>query len=292
MSLQRKFKKYQQKYYAPGSPLRYLRKAVLAVRHPGSGIRRSRLGETLTASLSPEALRRVAELNQTGYTEAGEEIDGALLTELEQATEAKRASGADGAKIRSYFSALVNESDLNRESIFVRFALQPAVREIACAYFDRKVPYLADVQVLMSHGTDNKTWEESQLWHRDYADSKTIKLWVYLTDVDSPEKGPFTYLPLDASNRVKNNFFPGRVSDEAMISSGLAKAAQEVYGRRRKAFYIDTSRCYHLGSRLKQGEIRIAYVATFISHRPLYPFNNRIKTNGELPEVEKLLLSL
>lgn len=291
MNLINTLKTYQKRATAPGSPLRYLRKAFVALRHPGTTLRRARLGTRLASDLPADFRSRIAELNATGYAAAGPEIDAGLLAELDRAADAKLQAGEQGRNLRSFFTQITDDSDLHADSIYVRFALQPGIQKIVSAYFGH-VPYLADVQVLKSHGTDRDTWEESQLWHRDYGDSKTIKLWVYLTDVEKQESGPFTYLPVAPSARVPNTFIPGRVSDEAMAATGLADQAVAVYGPRLKCFYIDTALCYHLGSRLKQGQVRVAYIATYLSHASLYPFDNRITTHGQLSETEKLLLSI
>jgi hypothetical protein len=292
MNLSRTLKKYQQKYYGPGSPLRFLRKATLELAHPGASRERSRLGASLAANLPAHQQQQVADLEKTGYADAGEELDPALLDELSRTTDARMASGYQGTKIRSFFTKMTSDEDLRSESIYVRFALQPALQKLVCAYFDNSVPYLAEISLILSTGTDAKEWSESQLWHLDYADSRTILVWVYLSDVNEIENGPFTYIPVEASSKVPNSFFPARVTDQMIDDVGLTSATVRVYGPKRKAFYVDTSRCYHLGSRLKPGQQRLVYLATFITHKPLYPLENGIQTNGELSEVEKCLLKL
>jgi hypothetical protein len=292
MKLQHLVKKYRQRAEAAGSPVRYLRKAFLTVAHAPEHARRTSLGSALGGELSADSREKVRSLNETGYALAGSEIDTALRDGVARLVTERLQNGAreKGKSLRSYFTRISDDSDLTTDNIFVRFALQPEVIRVISAYFGQ-VPYLADLQILMSHGSDSTKWEESQLWHRDYADSKTVKLWMYLTDVDSIEKGPFTYLPLKESQQVPNGLFPGRVSDEAMQQCGLAARAATVYGERLTTFYMDTSRCYHLGSRLKGENIRVAYVATFITHASLYPFENRIRINTPLTDLEQLVLT-
>lgn len=292
MNLRNTLKRYQHKYYAPGSPFRVLRKALLEVTNPGASGRRSKLGAKVAAELPPSTKKIVADLKATGYADGADEIDPALLAELTTAADAKLAAGANGEKLRTFFTQLTNEKDLSLDSIWVRFALQPAVQKLVCSYFDNSVPYLCDVGLLLSTGTEGDKWSESQLWHLDYADSLTVKLWVYLTDVTAVENGPFTYIPAEPSRKVPNTFFPGRVSDETMETEGLKPSFCQVYGKKQKVFYIDTARCYHLGSRLRTGQHRLAYIATYVTHKPLYPLANGIKTNGQLGEVEKCLLEL
>ncbi len=243
------------------------------------------------ASDLPENLKPVvSELKATGYADGNGEIDPALLAELTAAADARLNEGVDGPKLRTFFTQLTDQKDMNLDSIYVRFALQPAVQKLVCSYFNNTVPYLCNVALLLSTGTEGDTWSQSQLWHLDYNDSLTLKLWVYLTDVTDVENGPFTYIPAEPSRKVPNTFFPGRVADETMEKAGLNASFCLVYGPKQKVFYIDTARCYHLGSRLKPGQHRLAYIATFVTHKPLYPLANGIQVNGKLNEVEKYLL--
>jgi hypothetical protein len=292
MNIRNTLQRYQNRYYASGSPLRYVRKATLELSKPGIGRERAKIGASVAADLPASLQQRVADLKATGYADAGEEIDAALLAELDQTATGRLTNGYKGTKIRSFFTKYMDEQDLNSESIFVRFALQPSVQKLVCSYFNNTVPYLCDVQLTQSHSNDKDHWTDSQLWHLDHCDSRTILLWVYLTDVNSEEDGPFVYLNADDSRKVKNSFFPKRVPDEVVTSAGLTPKMQKVCGPRLKAFYVDTARCYHLGSRLKGDHMRLAYIATFITHKPLYPLDNGIKLNGSVSDAQRLMLRL
>jgi hypothetical protein len=292
MKMPNPLKKLQNKYYGPGSPLRYVRKATLELSNPGASRERARVGAALSAQLPASLAQRAAELEATGYADAGEELDGGLLAELDQTASGRLSNGYAGTKIRSFFTKYTDDTDLNSDSIFVRFALQPAVQKLVCSYFGNQVPYLAEIALILSHSNDKDQWTDSQLWHLDHSDARTVLLWVYLTDVNTSEEGPFTYLPVEASRKYKNSFFPKRVADESMVAAGLAGEARQVYGPRLKAFYVDTARCYHLGSRLKGAAQRFVYLATFITHKPLYPLDNGIKLGSKVSEAERLLLRL
>jgi hypothetical protein len=291
MNIRHTFNKYRAKYYASGSPLRYVRKLSLELADPSASRERARLGSQLVAGLSGEVQKRVADLQVTGYADGGDEIDAALLAELRQSAEARIAGGFQGAKIRSFFTKMTTDEDLQSDSIYVRFALQPSVQKLVCSYFNNTVPYLAEISMILSTGTEAGKWSESQLWHLDYGDAPTILLWVYLSDVHDVESGPFTYIPAVPSRKVPNTFFPKRVPDETVDSLGLAGEARSVFGPKGKVFYIDTSRCYHLGSRLMPGHERLVYLATFTTHKPLYPLVNGVKIGDQLSDIEKLLLT-
>src|ERR1700710_3018690 len=117
MNLRHMLRLYGQKYYASGSPLRYLRKVGLEIANPGAGRLRSRLGAKIAAEIPPNLKQRLADLEATGDAEAGDEIDQQLLAELVQAAETKLAAGSAGTKLTSFFSTLTDEEDLRTDSI-------------------------------------------------------------------------------------------------------------------------------------------------------------------------------
>lgn len=292
MNIRHSINKLRSKYYGPGSPLRYMRKVTLELSNPGATRLRTKLGGEIASNLPANLQQRLSDLETKGFAEAGDEIDPQLLAELIQASEARLAGHEEATKIHEFFSTISQPEDLQLGSIYVRFALQPAVQKLACAYFNNTVPYLCSANLLLSRGRDAKEWINSQLWHLDYSDCRTLRFWVYITDVTAVEDGPFTYMPVGPSRKVPNTFFPRRVTDEQMAAAGLADEACQVYGKKGKVFYIDTSRCYHLGSRLKEGKTRLVYDATFLTHKHLYPSPSDIRVADGLSDVEKCFLTL
>lgn len=286
------FNDYRNKVLAAGSPFRHLRKIKLYAQHPGATLARRRTASAL--QLAPELRSTVKTLSQSGYCMAGNEIDQGLLSELAvtcapRIAEVKINTAAGEGK--NFWQKLLDTSNLTTDSIFVRYALQPDVLNIVSGYFG-EVPYLAYVQLIISYGTENNSWQSSQLWHLDYDDSKMIKLWTYLTDVTDLDYGPFTLLPAKPSSRVTNTFFPGRVSDEQVERQAGTENFKRIMGPKNTSFYVDTYRCYHQGSRLALNNIRIGYVATYISHASLYPFTNKITQNTALSELQKRVITL
>lgn len=287
--IRKKIKEYKWRYYSPGSPLQHIRKLYVRASNPLEHFKRVRKASELSAGLNQESRAIVDTLRHTGYSPAGSEIDSALRDEIARIAN-ERLNAGSGESLRSFFTTVHKPEDLHSDNILVRFALQESVLKIVSAYF-HEVPYLASLQILVSHGSGKTEWEESQLWHQDYADNKTLKLWIYLTDVSDISSGPFTYLPAETSKKVKNGIFPGRVSDESMNGQGFGKEAKEVYGKPLSTFYIDTGRCYHLGSRLKEGHVRVAYVATYLSHATFYQCNSGIKIDADATPLDKMVLT-
>lgn len=294
MALTSTLQEYHRRITASGSPFRVLRKAALYATHPRESVSRLVLKNDLLRNLPASIKQPTAEMERTGFARTDGIIDQSLLHELTAEIDRRMEGyrpGVDKVTERKFWSRLTSEEDLDPSTIFIRFAMQQNVVKMATAYMGM-VPYLSNVQVLVSFGTEAGKWAESQLWHRDYHDTKTLRLWVYLTDVTEVKHGPFTYLPLEQSRKVPNTFFPDRVSDEQMESLGFAKDAQAVNGPRHSCFAIDTARCYHMGSRLELGQIRVAYLATFNTHASLWPFYNNITVAEEskLSPLDRMLL--
>ncbi len=279
---------------ASGSPFRYIYKWQDYLVRPASNLRRRKEAAALTKELPPEVVAHLQGLREFGFSSANEELDQALLQELSEFAAERTAPGTlerSRVQVRSFFNRLTNDNDMSLSNVLVRFALQPNVLAIASAYLG-EIPYLSGVQIIESTHNGKDHWEESQYWHQDHEDSKTMKLWVYLSDVNIPEVGPFTYLPGPFSDRVKekDDFFPGRIDDQRMASFGVAHEAKAVVGPRLTSFYIDSSRCYHFGSRIAPGHTRVIYEATFVTQASLFRMDSGIRMEPPVSPLHALVL--
>lgn len=70
--------------------------------------------------------------------------------------------------------------------------LDKSVLEIVCAYL-QYIPQLFEVYIEKTIPVGEAEPQFSQNWHRDPEEKKTLKVFLYLSDVDS-NSGPFTYL--------------------------------------------------------------------------------------------------
>ncbi len=97
-------------------------------------------------------------------------------------------------------------------------------------------------------------WRSSQLWHLDYHSSPTLYVIVLLRDV-GPGNGPLHYLPRSLSDRAASALdygsrrSPYRVGDEAMDSAIGPGQARRLCGAAGTVLFIDSSACFHFGSR-------------------------------------------
>ena len=291
-NITQEWRRMKRRITAPGSPFRYLYKLQDYIVRPASNLRRRREAATLAKSLSADLAAHVRHLHDDGFSAGAAELDQTLLTELGDFATGRTAPGtmeSSRRQVRSFFNLLTGEKDLTSDGILVRFALQPNALAIATAYLG-EVPFLSSVQIIESVYSGKDQWEESQLWHRDHEDSRTVKLWVYLSDVTEVESGPFTYLPAPFSGRVKDHFFQGRIDDQRMATFGVVQEAKAVRGPRLTSFYIDSSRCYHLGSRVAPGRSRVIYEATFVTQASLFRLESGIRVESPVSPLHELVL--
>ena len=237
-------------------------------------------------------------LTREGFARVDEVCEAAALAALSAASEAKLARAAEAAKRqtnthKSFWARLLDEDfqdgRLPTDNPFLRFALQPAIIAVVARALG-ELPRLDTVQLTLS-ATENRELAYSQLWHKDYDDVRTIKLFAYLTDVKDAADGPFTYLPGPLSDRFGFSLRSHR--GDAEVFGKLAQAAPKaVIAPRLTAFVVETSRCLHMGSRTAPGRSRLLYTATYITIPRLYPEPPpRFRLLGNESELTRAVLS-
>ena len=275
-----------------GSPTRYVRGIVYRIINLREGVTRRIRAGTLTKNLNPAIVGHVKELGEEGFSYFTEQIDPKLMQELNTYYDeviSKRSATATSYESHPFFFPLIRQEDLTTDNILVRFALQDSITQALTAHFG-SVPYLSGIYVTESRSVETVGLLGSQQWHLDYSwwNSDQVFLWVYLTDVNSLDQGPFTFIPIPGSRKVKNDFFPRRIQDEEIEAAGLTSQIKNAFGARSTAFFINSYKCYHMGSRLAKGEKRVAYM---ISYTKPAKEQNLIKITTPVPEHKKLLVS-
>lgn len=113
---------------------------------------------------------------------------------------------------------------------------------------------LYGVNVSWAHPVDGK-WTSSQLFHRDWRDDNTIKVFTYLTDVDV-DQGPFMFIDANNSSTINkklnyHNDRSHRVSDDVIY--GIYDKPIVVTGKAGTTILVDTCACFHCGGRVVDG---------------------------------------
>lgn len=233
--------------------------------------------------LEPEQEKVIASLRKHGFADATALLDRSLLEDASATLPAKIGRTADRGnqsklnEDKTFWDHLLDE-DADAEgrqsssSPFVQIASSEQILAIVASYFE-DAPLLDYVHLVHSRHSPGP-FKVSQMWHRDYDDEKLLKLFVYFTDCETAEDGPFTFVPAEESSAVGFTLRSHLTDEEFSAASGGAQPKM-MKGPRFSAFFVDTGRCFHMGSRVSEGHERILYIATFTT----FPkFNRRPST--------------
>jgi hypothetical protein len=97
-------------------------------------------------------------------------------------------------------------------------------------------------------------WRSSQLWHIDYHADPLIYVIVAVRDI-GPDDGPLNFLDQATSDRVsaalgyRSRGAPYRVADEVMQAHVGRDEVRRFVAPRGTVMFLDSSRCFHFGSR-------------------------------------------
>jgi hypothetical protein len=149
-----------------------------------------------------------------------------------------------------------NVCGLDRSSALLRFALDPVVLATVAGYLGM-TPRLVSIAILESRAQPG-TPSGSQLFHSDYEDVRQVKIFLNCSDVRS-ENGPLHVIPAQQSRRVKDAIgykYGGagfRVPDSVVAGLLPSEEIIELTGPPGAVTFIDTSSCFHYGSRIQPG---------------------------------------
>ena len=242
-------------------------KAAAFTRAPVESGRRQRLAARYATSAAPHMDQA------TGYAllprDRVPELNAALSTcRLLFESKTGVTSGADEDKRkekRAFLRNLLNNEDLRNHPILVDFALSDWALSVVTDYL-HVVPYLNRVDLLYSvpRPTDDRI--ASQLFHVDPEGVTQVKFFVNVFDTDDDD-GPFTFIPADESRRIirairslrtrQGTPHVGRYTDDEIDAAGGSRSIIRVTGPRGSGVAVDTSRCLHLGSRVRFGSFRL-----------------------------------
>jgi hypothetical protein len=113
---------------------------------------------------------------------------------------------------------------------------------------------LRSIQLFYSGAYDREPIS-SQLYHCDADDRRQVKIFVMCTDVRS-ENGPLTVLDATRSRRVRRAtryHYHSRLTDQQVEAIVGTAPPTEMVGPPGTMCLIDTSRCFHFGSRVTPG---------------------------------------
>ena len=203
------------------------------------------------------------------FEELSREVDRFEREQAATIADARRDADIPGKKKTFIYELLGSRPTLDPQSIFVRFAVQPAFLHIANDYFGM-FTHLRFYNVWHTFTTTVEA-RRSQLWHRDPEDWQILKVFVYLSDVDEGA-GPFTYAP-GTHPRGKVRTRPEsfreqghgaeRSTDEQMAAVVPPDRWVTAVGAKGTVIFADT-KGYHRGG-LARDRDRIMYNCMYVS---------------------------
>jgi hypothetical protein len=167
----------------------------------------------------------------------------------------------------SYLTQGLLPEQLPLDSPYMRFVLDEPVVAAVTAYLGL-VPVLHAIDLWYSfHGPPDPV--RSQRWHLDSGDTTQVKVWIHCSDVGA-DSGPLTVIDAATSaalaDRLSYDFGEGhRVQDE-QIEEAAGPAVTPLEGPAGTVHFVDTSRCFHMGSRVAaDGTPRRVFVAQYLT---------------------------
>jgi hypothetical protein len=185
-----------------------------------------------------------------------------MLAAADEIIEERAGSAAVDDRYRAFFRNMVEPSDLDRWPALVDFVTSSELVGVVADYLGF-VPALSKtlptgVRVVESgkhlDALSHLPPRDSQVFHIDPYDHPMIYVIVLVRDC-TPRAGPFTFLPASVSERASRELGywsrgrPYRLSDEEIYSVVDPSERIELAYPRGTVLFIDTSRCFHYGSR-------------------------------------------
>jgi hypothetical protein len=184
------------------------------------------------------------------------------LTAADEVIAERAGKGKVDDRYRAFFRNLIEVDDHARWPQFLDFISSADAIEVVADYLGL-IPALSKtlptgVRMVESgehlDALSNLPPRDSQVFHIDPYDHPMVYVIVLVRDC-TPDAGPFTFLPASASERAAKELDywsrgrPYRLSDEEIYSVVDPGETVELTYPRGTVLFIDTSRCFHYGSR-------------------------------------------
>lgn len=204
---------------------------------------------------------------RTALVQASSEI---LHTSRTESVQAIVAAGASSAGKKDYVVNLVKfRHGVAADSPLLKVALDEKLLEIVASYLGFW-PSLYSIAAWLNFPVDVPA-SKSQLWHRDPEDLQTVKVFIYLVDVDE-HCGPFSYIPRThpfGADAIKAGRFGDqrRIADESMRDVFPPTRWRVCTGPANTMILADTLG-YHRGGKPTAGH-RVLITFTYTSGTPI-----------------------
>lgn len=184
-----------------------------------------------------------------------------ILTDSDELIAERSGERLSADPYRSYFQDVWRQQDSEKYPSFLDFATSSDALAVVAHYL-KCIPALSTtlppgIRFVESNAAFDEQPDrpkDSQLYHIDYYSLPNVYMIVLLRDA-TPEHGPFTFLPRSVSQKAMQalGYWSRRrgyrVSDEEIYSVVDPKEAIEFCYPRGTVLFIESSGCFHYGSR-------------------------------------------
>jgi hypothetical protein len=173
---------------------------------------------------------------------------------------------------KPFMIPILQTTKLSQDSPYLRFGTRSDVVAAVANYLGM-VPVLTSVEVYYSAYREGQL-ASSQLFHCDQDDTSQIKVYILCSHVGE-DSGAMLMLGADTSRRVRRALryeFRNRATDEDVFDVAGDSDRHLMTGPPGTVAFVDTSRCFHYGSRVTPGApSRLVAVFQYLS-----PFSFRV----------------
>ena len=252
----------------------FLRWRLIPVRYVG---RATRVRSYSFRRRRPPILDIAQQVERSGYA-LGNRIDKNILEQIVALYTPRKGSVVPNEKGHPFVN-LVTDDDVNVDNPLWQLVFSPDVIEVARDYFGGYCT-LDSVQVLYSWQTSGPL-RDSQKWHKDYGDSKSLHFMIYLNDVTDDSDGPFVFIDKASTRKIRRTPIIRRINDQQFLSELGDRKPIRFLGTAGDYAVVDPAVCYHYGSRCRSAEGRLALFITFNSDMPFVPAQDLISGNSQ-----------
>ena len=217
------------------------------------------------------------QVEKSGYA-LGKRIDESVLEQIVAIYHPRKASIVPKDTGHPFVN-LVTDKDVDASNPIWKLVFSPDIIDVARDYFGGYCT-LDSVQVLYSWQT-SEPLRESQKWHKDYGDSKSLHFMIYLNDVTDDSDGPFVFVDKASTRQIRRSPIIRRIDDKQFFSELGDGKPIRFLGAAGDYAVVDPAVCYHYGSRCRSAEGRLALFITFNSDMPFVPAQDLISGNPQ-----------
>ena len=157
---------------------------------------------------------------------------------------------------KEFMSNILDLKDQKKDTQnILKYAVDPVLLNTLIIYFGY-IPKLASIKLLLSKPSNDNVFKSSQLFHLDHADlpNNHCKLFINISDVKL-NNGPFLYLSDNSSKSLIKKTNYGQVNSPYRVRDSQVNQIDKksLVGKSGSSILIDTSRCFHAGSRVRRG---------------------------------------